>query len=318
MRRPNGSGTIIKLAGNRRRPYAIKKITGWKENGVPTYKYLSYHKTYREAQQALNAYNADPYDITSKTVKEVYEDWIKLQTDKADGTLSAYETGYKRLEPLYDLKISSLDRVTLQRFYDNLVGTENSMRRQQILVNNLIKYAVKQGYMPMSALELHKVIESDKPEGKKREKKVIPKDIIDKLWRRTDQEIVKQVLLYLYTGCRYEELYTLRPEDCYADHIVISKSKTAAGYRTVPLCDKIRAILPVEPIPSYNVFNKSFKQLLPEYHIHDCRHTFITRMTEAGIDSRIIKAIVGHKTSDITERYTHITLDVMLDAVNKL
>ena len=60
MRRANGQGTIVKLAGNRRRPYAVKRITGWKENGVPTYKYLSYHKTYREAERALNKYNEDP------------------------------------------------------------------------------------------------------------------------------------------------------------------------------------------------------------------------------------------------------------------
>lgn len=319
MRRANGQGTIVKLAGNRRRPYAIKRITGWKENGVPTYKYLSYHKTYREAERALNKYNEDPYTLTTKTLKDIYEEWMELQQDKADGTIKAYESAYKYLTPLHDVRMSDLDRITLQAFYDQLGGTQSRVLKVKKMLNNLIKYSVKKGIMPLSALNLQKVIDtSDAPEGKKTTRQVIPKDVIDKLWERTDQETVKQVLLYIYTGCRWFELHDLEPEHCHPDYIEIVASKTEAGVRIVPLCDKIRQILPVEPIPSYDVFNKYFKQVLPGYHIHDTRHTFITMLTEAGVDSRIIKSIVGHKGQDITEHYTHITLEVKLEAVNRL
>ena len=319
MRRANGSGTIVKLAGNRRRPYAIKRITGWKENGVPTYKYLSYHKTYREAERALNKYNEDPYTLTTKTLKDIYEEWMELQEDKAEGTIKAYNSAYKYLTPLHDVRMSDLDRITLQAFYDQLGGTQSRMVKVKKMLNNLIKYSVKKGIMPLSALNLQKVIDtSDIPEGKKTTRQVIPKDVIDKLWERTDQEMVKQILLYIYTGCRWFELHDLEPEHCHPDYIEIVASKTEAGVRIVPLCDKIKNILPVEPIPSYDVFNKYFKQVLPGYHIHDTRHTFITMLTEAGVDSRIIKSIVGHKGQDITEHYTHITLEVKLEAVNRL
>lgn len=319
MRRANGQGTIVKLAGNRRRPYAVKRITGWKENGVPTYKYLSYHKTYREAERALNKYNEDPYTLTTKTLKDIYEEWMELQQDKADGTIKAYNSAYKYLTPLHDVRMSDLDRITLQTFYDQLGGTQSRMVKVKKMLNNLIKYSVKKGIMPLSALNLQKVIDtSDIPEGKKTTRQVIPKDVIDKLWERTDQEMVKQILLYIYTGCRWFELHDLEPEHCHPDYIEIVASKTEAGVRIVPLCDKIKKILPVEPIPSYDVFNKYFKQVLPGYHIHDTRHTFITMLTEAGVDSRIIKSIVGHKGQDITEHYTHITLEVKLEAVNRL
>ena len=319
MRRANGQGTIVKLAGNRRRPYAVKRITGWKENGVPTYKYLSYHKTYREAERALNKYNEDPYTLTTKTLKDIYEEWMELQQDKAEGTIKAYNSAYKYLTPLHDVRMSDLNRITLQAFYDQLGGTQSRMVKVKKMLNNLIKYSVKKGIMPLSALNLQKVIDtSDIPEGKKTTRQVIPKDVIDKLWERTDQEMVKQILLYIYTGCRWFELHDLEPEHCHPDYIEIVASKTEAGVRIVPLCDKIKKILPVEPIPSYDVFNKYFKQVLPGYHIHDTRHTFITMLTEAGVDSRIIKSIVGHKGQDITEHYTHITLEVKLEAVNLL
>lgn len=66
MRRANGSGHITKLSGNRRRPYAIRKIVGWTDKGTPKYQYISYHKTQREAERALNTYINDPYTISKK------------------------------------------------------------------------------------------------------------------------------------------------------------------------------------------------------------------------------------------------------------
>lgn len=52
---------------------------------------------------------------------------------------------------------------------------------------------------------------------------------------------------------------------------------------------------------------------------HDTRHTFVSRMVEAGIDSRVLKQIVGHASKNVTDSvYTHIGLAAKLDAVNKL
>lgn len=319
MRKPNGYGHITKLSGKRRRPYAVRKIVGWTEKGTPKYQYISYHKTVREAEAALKKFNDDPYIMNSLTLKDVFEEWLPYQTGKADGTIRAYNTAYKYLKPLHDVKMSQIDRVMLQCFYDRMDGTKNSSTNVKKLLQNLIKYSVKRGIMPISALSLHKTIDfSGRKEGYKTTHKRIPKDIIDKLWKRTDDETVKQILLYIYTGCRYEELYELQPENCFPDHIEIVSAKTEAGKRIVPLCDKILKLLPVAPIPSYYAFNKHFKEILPEYHIHDTRHTFISLMTEAEVDPRIIKVIVGHKTADITDLYTHITLEAMLEAVNKI
>ena len=39
-------------------------------------------------------------------------------------------------------------------------------------------------------------------------------------------------------------------------------------------------------------------------------------MTEAKVDKRIIRVIVGHKPEDVTDIYTHLSLETMLEAVN--
>ena len=56
MRRANGTGSIVKLSGNRRRPYLVKISTRDKDGYVRQVA-LSYHAKLQEAQEALEAYN---------------------------------------------------------------------------------------------------------------------------------------------------------------------------------------------------------------------------------------------------------------------
>lgn len=48
-----------------------------------------------------------------------------------------------------------------------------------------------------------------------------------------------------------------------------------------------------------------------EHKPHDTRHTCVSLLTEAGVDERIIKKIVGHKGKSVTETvYTHLDLEI--------
>jgi len=319
MKRANGQGTIAKLSGNRRKPYAVKITTGWTEKGTQKYKYLSYHKNLKEAQRALNDYNRDPYTLTNLTLNDLWDMWFPLQSDKADGTQMNYKAAWNHLEPLRDIKIIDIDRVILQDFYDKLHSTINVSKNIKKTLQPMIEYAVKRGFLPLAALNLHQVIDlSDEPLTRTVDREIIDKNTLNTLWRMKDDETAKIILVLVYTGLRYSELYNLTPENCFDDHINIVKAKTKAGVRAVPLSDKVKSILPIAPVPQYQTFKDHFHIVLPSHNIHDTRHTFITMLTEAGVDDRIIKTIVGHSTKDITSTYTHITLEVMLEAVNKI
>lgn len=41
IRRGNGEGSIIKLSGKRRKPYAVQVTVGWSADGKQKYKYVS-------------------------------------------------------------------------------------------------------------------------------------------------------------------------------------------------------------------------------------------------------------------------------------
>ncbi len=47
------------------------------------------------------------------------------------------------------------------------------------------------------------------------------------------------------------------------------------------------------------------KAKLEDFHFHDLRHTFATRLVQAGIDLYSVKQLLGHKSIKMTERYAH-------------
>ncbi len=52
---------------------------------------------------------------------------------------------------------------------------------------------------------------------------------------------------------------------------------------------------------------------------HECRHFCATALDNAGIDDLTKKYILGHRTdTEITERYTHRTIEQLISAIDRL
>lgn len=62
---------------------------------------------------------------------------------------------------------------------------------------------------------------------------------------------------------------------------------------------------------TYDKYRGRFKKVMTHcnlkgYTPHCTRHTFVTKAKVSGVDEYAIKLIIGHETSDITEKvYTH-------------
>ena len=68
MKNPNGYGSVVKLSGNRRKPFTARKTTGWNDKGHPIYLTIGYYATRQEGLIALAEYNRNPYDIEQRTL----------------------------------------------------------------------------------------------------------------------------------------------------------------------------------------------------------------------------------------------------------
>ena len=61
------------------------------------------------------------------------------------------------------------------------------------------------------------------------------------------------------------------------------------------------------------------EKLALQHRPHDTRHTFITKAKSCNVDEYILKLIVGHEVSDITEKvYTHRTVEDLQKEIVKI
>jgi site-specific recombinase XerD len=75
-----------------------------------------------------------------------------------------------------------------------------------------------------------------------------------------------------------------------------------------------------EPLagPRYWFEKAITKAELVDFHWHDLRHTFASRLTMAGVGLRAVQDALGHKSVAMTVRYSHLAPDFLQDVVDKL
>lgn len=134
---------------------------------------------------------------------------------------------------------------------------------------------------------------------------------------------VSAILLLIYTGCRLNEILTLRWDYIAPHHLELPDSKT--GKRRIPLPREAHDILMDLPRRDGNPYvilgegdheplvnlQKPWRRIrcmagLDDVRIHDLRHTYASVAMKSGIDPFTLKEIMGHKNLQTTLRYAHL------------
>lgn len=188
------------------------------------------------------------------------------------------------------------------------------------------------------------------PKGyvRKNERRALTDEELKKIfvYTREHERMNVLVLMYLlcFTGMRVGDCCKLRwtQVDMENGFIRLIPSKTARNGRmvTIPICDELMSFLknlsrsdsPYVSERNYQLYKANHMWIMINRVFNNCgikqdgdylgahlfRHTYITRLVNAGVPMLVVQQIVGHSTSGMVSKYYHLDMEVVKKAVPKI
>ena len=275
-RRPNGSGTVVKLSGRRRKPFCAKVTLDERNltNGEKKRLVIGTFETYQEALNALSLYSLtvnntiskkeameiDPevyqkvQDKMSKKVPTFLDIYYILDKDEfsllSPQTQNSMHGAIKHLKKLHYLKIDQITLRMIQDVFDEDGSNHSTQVHMKTICTKVFRYAVVNQCIERnddytSYIRIAKYEESDMHR---------PYTINEILaLKKADTPEAHIMLIFIYTGVRINELLNIKRDNIHIDEkcdddgterlisYMITGSKTKAGKnRIVPIHDDIK------------------------------------------------------------------------------
>lgn len=275
-RRPNGSGTVVKLSGRRRKPFCARVTLDERNpiNGEKKQLVIGTFETYQEALNALSLYSLTKNNTISKKEAmeidpEVYQKVQEKMSKKVPTFLDIYyildkedfsslsphtqnnmHGAIKHLKKLHYLKIDQITLRMIQDVFDEDESNHGTQVHMKTICTKVFRYAVVNQYIDRnddytSYIRVPKYEESDMHR---------PYTINEILaLKKADTPEAHIMLIFIYTGVRINELLNINRDNIHIDEkcdddgterlisYMITGSKTKAGKnRIVPIHDDIK------------------------------------------------------------------------------
>lgn len=251
---------------------------------------------------------------------------------------ASYETDMLRLKQLLPL-IGNLpaDRLTPARIEETLAHfrrqvSSSTVNRFHALISSIYKFAVHAGRVsinPASKVKRYKENESRIRWLRPEEEKAIRDALIADAHEY-------EFDLALHTGMRRGEQFGLQWKDVDLErgiltvrgktgrrHVVANSNATAALRKLHAITGKETHVSP----DADNDVKRDWRRWLEDaakkagvedFHWHDLRHTFASRLVMNGVDIRTVQELLGHKSIVMTMKYSHLAPDHRQAAVEKM
>lgn len=226
---------------------------------------------------------------------------------------------------------SEVHRKDVQRWVNRLLEAGKALATVRRALSELRGYwaylqsieAVSQDALPFSGLAVPKTGKGE--QGEEREA-FEPGQVVDfhhLALTKGDGALADLIVLGMWTGCRIEELCSLRTEQVKADHFSVEDAKTPAGWRKIPIHPKLAPTLtrlvreskdgyvmsgltPNKYEDRSPAMSKRFGRLKTscgfgrKYGYHSIRHTVATLFENAGVPENVAADIIGHDKPTMT------------------
>lgn len=259
-------------------------------------------------------------------IREQYLPWAKIhhkpsnhQSDRwrCDVLIEAF--GKLRLDEINAFNIEHFKRKRMnEKTKHDKMRAPASVNHEIVLLSSVLRLAQEQGHLETNACRKVKKLRLNNRRTRYLSDEEETRLLTACFGRR--QHLTPLIRLALNTGMRRGELFKLEGRDIdWSRRIVHVRDPKNGRDRAIPLNDEARRVL--EGMPETKAGELIFDcgdikrawasacriAEIEDLHFHDLRHTFATRLADAGADAFTIAALLGHTTIQMTSRYTHAT-----------
>ncbi len=324
----------------------IEQITNKEIKTRRIYIEIGCYATKQEAMTALSDYNKDPFDLhlAAITFEEVYDKWSEIHFEKVSASnVQGYKAAFNTCQKLWKMRVVDIKLDHLQKVVDASGKNTPTLKKVKIMWGLMWDYCVMHEILPQEKRDMIRYVDINKAGNPNAyDRTPFTKKEVQTVWKWKDtNEYFQVVLMLLYSGVRISEMLDLKKENVNLEErwFDITKSKTQAGVRKVPISDKVlpyfqewmtrndcKYLISTPDAKHFeyrNYYDSYWTPLMEQMGIdhtpHCTRHTCISMLAEAGVDDRMVKKIVGHKGQGVTEIvYTHFEIEALLEAINKI
>ena len=251
---------------------------------------------------------------------------------------------------IQDVAIELLDALTIRQHIGYLykANTKTSIGRKLSAIRSFFRFLVRQGILDANPAEMIPNPRTESP---------IPVFLpIDEMFRLLDSVSAdslsdlrdRAILEMLYSaGVRVSELTAMNVHDVAFDQSVIRVRGKGNRERVTPVGKKALAALKAyreclirqagkgfdENGPLFlnlrnsRLTSRSVARILDKWALkcglsmpvfpHAMRHSFATHLLDSGADLRIVQELLGHQRLSTTQKYTHVTMDKLMETYDK-
>jgi integrase/recombinase XerC len=251
-----------------------------------------------------------------------------------------------------EVAAEKIDHLAIRAFLSSLYRDhkKSSLGRKLASLRSFLKYLVQEGYLRRNPADIVATPRQEKPLPN-----FMPVDEAFALMETPNPSLIwgardKAILEALYsTGMRVSELVGLGEGDLDSSLGIVRVFGKGGKERIVPIGEKALEALRVylekrdEAAPKAGekgrkapifintrggrLTSRSVARILQKHLVrggiwrkispHALRHSFATHLLDAGADLRAIQELLGHASLSTTQRYTHVSVDKLMEVYDR-